>query len=317
MAPVQNGHTGGMGEMPAAAANRADLLHGLALEPAVLVTVVATQGSTPREAGAWMAVFADRLLGTIGGGHLEWEAVALARERLRQPHADAALGQTRRLALGPSLGQCCGGAVELRFEFLADPSAASRLEALEPTPTPVAIFGAGHVGQALVQALLPLPFALRWVDSRDAIFPAGLPARVQAEHSDPVQRAVRDLRPGSHVLVMSFSHAEDLEVVAASLQRQREQGDLAMVGLIGSKTKWASFRQRLSARGYTQQELAQVSCPIGLPGIPGKQPAVIAASVAAQLLLARTNPALPSGDGAGLPRPRWPGPGNTSFFPKL
>ena len=264
--------------------DRAALLRALDLGPAVLVLVSATRGSTPRETGAWLALGADRLIGSIGGGHLEWQAIAAARELLQQGSASPLNGQSRRYALGPSLGQCCGGSAELQFHYLADAAAASRLGGLDPPRTPVAIFGAGHVGQALVQALLPLPFSLRWIDSRDGLFPAGLPATVQPESSDPVQLAVPELAPDSRVLIMSFSHAEDFELVAACLQRQRERADLPFIGLIGSQTKWASFRQRLQARGFGPQELAAVICPIGLPGIAGKQPALIAASVAAQLL---------------------------------
>jgi xanthine dehydrogenase accessory factor len=107
---------------------------------------------------------------------------------------------------------------------------------------------------------------------------------VQAEHSAPVQAAVADLAPQSHVLIMSFSHAEDLDVVAACLKRKREHGDLPFIGLIGSKTKWATFRHRLRERGFSDEEMSHVTCPIGLPSIPGKEPEVIAASVAAQLM---------------------------------
>jgi xanthine dehydrogenase accessory factor len=141
------------------------------------------------------------------------------------------------------------------------------------------------VGKALVNVLAPLPFAVRWIDSRDEIFPAQLPANVVSEHSDPVHGAVRELAPGSRVLIMSFSHAEDLDVVAACLRRLREQDDLPYIGLIGSATKWATFRHRLQERAFTGAELARITCPIGLPGIDGKQPEVIAASVAAQILL--------------------------------
>jgi xanthine dehydrogenase accessory factor len=273
-----------MTSLAVATADRAALLRALGQGPAVLVSVSATRGSTPRESGAWMVLGADGLLGSVGGGHLELQAIAVARELLCQGGASPPDGQIRRYALGPSLGQCCGGSVELKFHYLADAAAASRLPGLEPPRAPVAIFGAGHVGRALVQALLPLPFSLRWIDSRDGLFPAGLPDRVQAESSDPVQRVLPDLAPDSRVLIMSFSHAEDFELVAACLQRQRARADLPFIGLIGSQTKWASFRQRLQARGFEPGELASVICPIGLPGIAGKQPAVIAASVAAQLL---------------------------------
>jgi xanthine dehydrogenase accessory factor len=123
-----------------------------------------------------------------------------------------------------------------------------------------------------------------WIDSRDEIFPAQLPANVECEHSDPVHAAVPSLPAQSRVLVMSFSHAEDLDVVAACLKRMREHGDLPYVGLIGSRTKWATFRHRLEERGFTDSELARITSPIGIPGIAGKEPEVIAASVVAQIL---------------------------------
>jgi xanthine dehydrogenase accessory factor len=227
-----------------------------------------------------MAVLADQIVGTIGGGHLEFQAIAEARTRL----AGAEGPDVLRYPLGPSLGQCCGGVVHLRLQRV-DAADMDRLRAeLSPVHPPVALFGGGHVGHALVQVLARLPFALTWIDSRDGIFPADAPASVQCEHSDPVQHAVHGLAPGSQVLVMSFSHAEDLDIVAACLQRQRVQADLPFVGLIGSQTKWASFRQRLVARGFVDAELALVTCPIGVPGIAGKEPEVIAIAVAAQLL---------------------------------
>lgn len=250
-----------------------------------LVSVGEQKGSVPRETGAWMAVTSDDVIGTIGGGHLEWEAIAHARERLSAPVA----GVTQRhFKLGPSLGQCCGGALDLLFEhWAADaPTAATQklLQRLERPRVPVTLFGGGHVGRAIEQALRPLPFSLTWVDSRDEIFPADIDPSVATENVSPVQDAVADIMPGSFVLIMSFSHAEDLDVLLACLTRQRRQGDLRFIGLIGSATKWASFSNRARERGFTDRELAQVTCPIGLPAITGKEPAVIAASVAAQLL---------------------------------
>ena len=254
----------------------------LEAQAAVLVQVSQVQGSGPREAGAWMAVFADHQVGTIGGGHLEWVALAHARAAL----AGAPLQTTQRHALGPSLGQCCGGVVHLALRLVSSADAPQLAVELAVPGYPLALFGGGHVGQALVQALSPLPFALTWVDSRDEIFPPALSAlpNVVCEHSDPVQAAVRDLNPGSAVLIMSFSHAEDLDVLCECLLRQRAKADLRWVGLIGSKSKWASFQHRLAERGFEPAEWAQVVCPIGLPGIRGKQPAVVAAAVAAQLL---------------------------------
>ncbi|WP_100412628.1 xanthine dehydrogenase accessory protein XdhC [Acidovorax sp. 69] len=258
------------------------LLDGLIAGPACLVTVESTQGSVPREPGAWMAVFADGLVGTIGGGHLELQAIAEARRRLVGGH-DA--GPTPlRFALGPALGQCCGGVVHLGFETLAAGNAAGLASRLAPRLHPVALFGGGHVGHALARVLAPLPFALTWIDSRDGVFPPDPPEGVVCEHSEPVQLAVPRLAPGSRVLIMSFSHAEDLDVVAACLRRQREQGDLPFIGLIGSQTKWATFANRLHGRGFAPEEMAEVTCPIGIPGIAGKEPEVIAVAVAAQLL---------------------------------
>ncbi len=263
-----------------------DFLAQLASAPAVLVEVVHAQGSVPREAGTWMAVFADALVGTIGGGHLEYDAIARARALLADDGACSRGGDvTLRVALGPSLGQCCGGVVHLRSALVSaidTPALASRLG--YTALTPVALFGGGHVGHALVRVLAPLPFSLTWIDSRDGVFPDSLPPRVEAEHSDPVQAAVPGLAPQSCVLIMSFSHAEDLDIVAACLLRQREKSDLPYIGLIGSKTKWAAFRHRLEARGFTPDELAHVTSPIGVPGITGKEPEVIAVAVAAQLL---------------------------------
>ena len=257
-----------------------DFTAQLAREDAVLVTVETARGSVPRDAGAWMGVFARRVVGTIGGGHLEFQAIDRARRLLAAAHGDA----VQEYALGPSLGQCCGGVVRLRFEQVGAADSTALQSRLAPVLAPLALFGGGHVGKALVDTLARLAFAITWVDSRDEIFPNDLPANVQCEHSDPVQGAVAALAPHSRVLIMSFSHAEDLDVVAACLMRQRERADLAYIGLIGSATKWATFRHRLAQRGFGAAELARVTCPIGLPGIAGKEPEVIAVSVAAQLL---------------------------------
>jgi xanthine dehydrogenase accessory factor len=255
----------------------------LATEPAVLVSVGAAQGSVPREAGTWMAVFAHRLLGTVGGGHVEHEAIARARAAL----AGGALEPVHRFALGPSLGQCCGGGMQLAFERVAPAEAAAVVSKLraeqEARRMPVALFGGGHVGRAIVHAIAPLPVRVHWIDSRDEIFPEALPPHVVAEHSAPVEAAVRDIASGSRVLIMSFSHAEDLEIVAACLKR----ADLPFIGLIGSRSKWGTFRHRLEARGFGAEAIARVTCPIGVPGVVGKEPAVIAAAVAAQLMQLR------------------------------
>lgn len=253
-------------------------------ERAVRVVVAQVAGSGPREPGAWMALCSGgAVLGTIGGGHLEHEALAHARALLAgQPKP-----LQRRFALGPSLGQCCGGVVQLVFEPLtaADtPRLAALAQEEAARHMPVALFGGGHVGRAIVQALAPLPVRVHWVDSREEIFPEGLGLQVRAEHSEPVQAAVPSLEPGSRVLIMSFSHAEDLDVLIECLKRRRQRADLPFIGLIGSATKWATFRHRLEDRGFGEEEIAAVTCPIGVPGVVGKEPAVIAAGVVAQLM---------------------------------
>jgi xanthine dehydrogenase accessory factor len=269
------------------------LLRHLRQDSGVLVRVASATGSVPREPGAWMAVFPRATVGTIGGGRLEHDAIARSRAMLAGslPLGAApasAAPQGVRFALGPSLGQCCGGVVYLQFQAIGSADApalraelaAGHAERLAPA----AVFGGGHVGAALVGLLATLPFAVTWVDSRDGVFPQPLPDGVHCEHSDPVQAAVAALVPWSRVAVMSFSHAEDLDIVAACLLRQRSHADLAYIGLIGSRTKWATFRSRLLARGFSEAELAAVTCPIGVQGVRGKEPQVLAVAIAAQML---------------------------------
>jgi xanthine dehydrogenase accessory factor len=263
-----------------------ELLRRLAQAPAVRISVSRVQGSGPRDAGTWMAAFADGMVGTIGGGKLEFDALADARALLAGQPVQA----ERRFALGPSLGQCCGGVVWLRYELLqpADTERvrAQLLQAMH-AHMPVALFGGGHVGLAIVNVLGALPVRCHWIDSREEVFPAQLPVNVRCEHSEPVHAAVPTLEAGSRVLIMSFSHAEDLDILAACLKRRREHDDLPFVGLIGSKSKWATFRHRLQARGCTEAELAGVTSPIGVAGVAGKEPEVIAVAVAAQLMQRR------------------------------
>jgi xanthine dehydrogenase accessory factor len=282
----------------------------LASDDAVLITIDSFEGSSPREVGAWMLVLAGEVLGTVGGGNLEHQAIAHGRDLLtkcaREP-VPLLTSQTlagdkvvladelRRYPLGPTLGQCCGGVVHLKFSYISAQDAIKREAALaiicwarDLNAFKVALFGGGHVGKALVNVLGTLPCAITWVDSRDEIFPEDVPSHVQCEHSAPVHAAVNDVPAGSYVLIMSFSHAEDLDVVAACLMRLREKNDLPFIGLIGSKTKWATFRNRLEERGFSASEIARITSPIGINCITGKEPEVIAVSVAAQLLQMRS-----------------------------
>ena len=273
----------------------------LQTQNAVLVTIDSFEGSSPREVGAWMLVLASEVHGTVGGGNLEFQAIAYARELLvaqgkmhDNTHDLQRVDALRRYPLGPSLGQCCGGVVHLKFSCIPAGNAI-KIEAARAVFTAskaqnalkIALFGGGHVGKALVNVLGALPCTVHWVDSRDEIFPTDVPANTQCEHSAPVHAAVNDIAAGSHVLIMSFSHAEDLDVVAQCLLRLRATNDLPFIGLIGSKTKWATFRHRLADRGFAADEIARITCPIGLPGVQGKEPEVIAVGVAAQLLRMR------------------------------
>ncbi|WP_260679997.1 xanthine dehydrogenase accessory protein XdhC [Tepidimonas taiwanensis] len=255
--------------------------------PGVLVRVHDVQGSAPRGVGAWMVVTADATAGSIGGGHLEWQAMAHARAMLARLDSRS---KRVRWALGPSLGQCCGGVVHLSFERIGVADIEPLAQAALATLTPVAIFGMGHVGRALVDVLRPLPFAVTCIDARAEALPAPHPPVVLVEHADPVQDAVDDLPAGARVLVMTHRHDDDFAIVRAALERLRRRGDLPFIGLIGSRSKWNGFQRRLQALGFGPAECQRVVCPIGLAGIAGKAPSVIAVSVAAQLLMLGASP---------------------------
>jgi xanthine dehydrogenase accessory factor len=261
--------------------------------PSILITVTEAQGSTPRAAGARMVVTqAGRQYDTIGGGHLELRAIELAQAILHDANADAiaqpSTPQLHRFPLGPALGQCCGGTVQLLFEKI-DPGAqanamvAALVQAWEQerdNHPQVLLFGAGHVGRALAALLGSLPCRLLWIDERDDLFPAVLPANATIEISDDPESAVRNAAAGSYFIVMTHSHAIDLQLSERILRR----GDAAWFGLIGSDTKRRLFRKRLAQRGLSEQQLAGMTCPIGIGGIDNKEPASIAVAVAAQLL---------------------------------
>jgi xanthine dehydrogenase accessory factor len=292
---------------------------------AVLVTLAQAHGSSPREVGARMVVRPDgRFSGTIGGGALEWLALAEAQSML------AGAGPTfRRLtkALGPELGQCCGGRVTLtleRFEArdrdrIAVFAAAERggrfvthsepgrpaeralaagavagpsyetladgriLERFGADQTALYLFGAGHVGQSLVMALAPLPFAVTWIDPRPSAFPSHVPANVNCRTGAEPVRLLAQAPDGAFVAIMTHSHALDLDVAAAALLARR----FAYVGLIGSATKRARFLRTLRQIGIGDHDIARLVCPIGLTQVRDKAPAAIAAGIAAQLLIRR------------------------------
>jgi xanthine dehydrogenase accessory factor len=324
-------------------------------ERAVIVSVASTRGSAPREAGTRMVVTRDGVHGTIGGGHLEHQAIGIARDLLGG--SDEPPERLRRFPLGASLGQCCGGLVNLLFEPVAGPPAwldaaaacarrrvpcvlvtptrgpvaagklvvtaddvvgslgafdAEAIEAargllarsgaaalhrcgdgddarllyLDPVPVTafeIVLFGAGHVARALVRILADLPCQVTWVDARDQEFPREIPANATVACTDGPEAEVDAAPPGSFFLVMTHSHALD----EALAERILKRFDFAYFGLIGSLTKRRQFERRMERRGMPPARLEAMTCPIGVAGIHGKEPAVIAIAVAAELLQVR------------------------------
>jgi xanthine dehydrogenase accessory factor len=313
------------------------LTHG---DAAVLVTVARVEGSAPREAGTKMIVTRDSARHTIGGGHLEWKAIETARQVLKEGMRVPHMRRLERFALGPSLGQCCGGAVVLAFErldvgdlgwisslakrvaaglstvrsvsfgpapdavMLSDPepgvegadcllwdgagfdeSSSLLTETVAPRDFAVVLFGAGHVGAALVRVLGTLPCHVRWVDERDAQFPP--PELLQASNvtidpNDAPDEAIDQAAPHTYFIVMTHNHTLDLELAERILRR----GDFAFFGMIGSHSKRKQFEHRLAARGIDPAQIARMICPLGVEGIIDKSPEIIAISAAAQVLQA-------------------------------
>ena len=234
-------------------------------EACVLVTIIEEHGSTPRNAGSKMVVSAERIYDTVGGGHLEFKAMEIARDMLASGSQQTRL---ERFSLGASLGQCCGGVNVLLFEPMGQPQAQ------------ISVFGAGHVGRALVPLLATLPCRVRWIDSRAAEFPAHLPEGVTKIVNDEVVDEVDNLPAGSYCIVLTHNHQLDLELTAAILKR----GDFTWFGLIGSKTKRVKFEHRLRDLGFDPALVSRMRCPMGLSEVKGKLPMEIAVSVAAEVI---------------------------------
>ncbi|WP_417626160.1 xanthine dehydrogenase accessory protein XdhC [Pararhodobacter aggregans] len=299
--------------------DRAALVRAVATHGVVTrVVICAHQGSSPREAGTAMLVWAGGQEGTIGGGALEYEAAAEARRMLA-----GAAPKVQKIALGPALGQCCGGAVTLGFEVFdrnalttipetglhsrpltrdaagEPPLALRRAEKIArgegvavtrylqgwlsepaaPKPRDLWIWGAGHVGRALVHTLTPLPgLALTWIDTDRARFPETIPDGVTPRIAANPATLVAEAPATAEHLILTFSHALDLDLC----HRLLDHG-FQTCGLIGSASKWARFQSRLKALGHAPQDIARIRCPIGDPAL-GKHPQAIAISVAAELL---------------------------------
>lgn len=278
--------------------------------PAALVTILATEGSAPRGPGARMVVTKTGLKGTIGGGALEHQSMAQARALLALAPGS---WRIQDYPLGPLLGQCCGGRVRLLVEHLDGvpegegpfevtlsehverrlprgerpgtmeargplPTAGARfLEPVETDRLPVFLFGAGHVGRAIVERAGGLPLAIAWYDNRPEMAET---ARVVLADQDAMVAQASAAPEGSAVVIVTHDHGLDYRLVAAALGSRA-----AFVGLIGSKTKRVRFLSRLAADGL---DAAGLTCPIGLPGIDGRQPEVIAIAALAQLLTLRS-----------------------------
>ena len=239
--------------------------------PAVLVTVAGSKGSTPRAAGTKMLVTAEHLYGTIGGGNLEHRCMEMARQMLAEGVTDSRL---EHFKLGASLGQCCGGATMVLLEpFL-------------PCDFQVWLFGAGHVGKALVHILATLPCRVTWVDNRAGQFPATLPGNVTRLLSDTPDEEVDDIPANAYVLVMTYSHDLDYRICERVLARD----DFRYLGLIGSASKRRQFEKRMTHRGHEPAFWERLTCPVGIPGVGGKHPAEIAVAVVGQLLQRQTTP---------------------------
>lgn len=314
------------------------VLRGL---PVVRMAVATVKGSAPREPGATLLYWREsggqlHSSGSIGGGHLEWRAMQIAGHLLDDSQASP---HTERFTLGATLGQCCGGVVELfweRFDGLAQVDAITvsgwRWSALETaeiaaaTPvlipsndgapgagahaaivvregrryfveylsddaTPLYLYGAGHVGKALVHVLAGLPFRIHWTDSRTGMG-EGMP--VPVNESDAPEDVATQAPDQAWHLVMTHSHDEDFRICEALVAKNR----FSFLGVIGSGTKQARFRSRLLQRGYDPEAVARMRSPIGVGGIASKLPAAIAVAVAAQLLQMRETMAMQ--DGAGV-----------------
>jgi len=246
-------------------------------EAGVLVTLASVRGHAPREAGAKMIVTAADTRDTIGGGNLEAVAIDRARELLATDAVEPVLFPVALSDKAPSEHgvQCCGGEVMVLLEPL-------------PLAPAVAIFGIGHVGLELARILARHDIELHLVDSRaDQLSAERLRvlddarARISVHHVPVIPELVlAELPAGTHVLIMTHDHAEDAALCDAALRAP----DLGSIGLIGSSAKWARFQSRLAEEGHSPQDLARITTPIGLPGLPGKDPALIAVSVAADLL---------------------------------
>lgn len=256
-----------------------DALHRANVD-CVILTVTAVRGHAPRSAGAKMVVSHDRTWGSIGGGNIEATAVARARDLLaaglgvtsRCEFLSARLSDRARTTFGR---QCCGGEVDVLIEPI-------------PAVPAVAIFGIGHVGLELARVLARQDLELHLIDTRPEMLTAerlavldDATARVRVHASVVPESVLAELPSGVHVLVLTHDHAEDFAILDAALRAE----NIGSLGMIGSSAKWTRFRGMLAEAGHDATAISQIRCPIGVPGIASKEPAAIAVSIAAQVLI--------------------------------
>lgn len=244
------------------------------MRDAIFIEITSTRGSAPRDAGTAMKVTACGISGTIGGGALEHQAIATARRML----AENAPEQTQTYPLGPGLGQCCGGTVTLHFGYEprqvdASPAPAPTVPAHQQTQA-LWLWGAGHVGRAVVNNCPSQAFDVTWIDTAPDRFPAHVPDHVTCVPATDMPRLAQSAPPNAHHLIFTYSHDIDLALCAALLGM-----DTASIGLIGSDTKWARFQSRLRQAGL---DPAGITCPIGDKSL-GKTPDAIAKGCMATL----------------------------------
>ena len=233
----------------------------------VMVTLVGVSGSTPRNSGTKMIITRDELFDTISGGHIEYKAIKHAHNLLSQGKD---CQQLEHFQLGSNLGQCCGGNASVLFECFA------------ANGVNIMLFGAGHVGQALIPILASLPCHITWVDSREAQFPKNSASyhNVRKVVSDQPEDEVSTMPDNSYFIVMTHNHQLDFDISQKILNR----GDFNYLGLIASDTKWRRFKQRYKHRDIDEKQVARMSCPIGLADVTGKLPMEVAVSVAGEII---------------------------------
>ncbi|AKR56623.1 hypothetical protein XM25_12615 [Devosia sp. H5989] len=257
-----------------------DIAAFLSREPvAICAELLVVRGSSPREAGAFMLISPTAILGTIGGGALEYLVIDHARKVMREGLAP----DTLDIPLGPEIGQCCGGRVEVGLFNITPAKAreiAARVEVEDASRPHIYVFGAGNVGRSLARALALLPVRAHVVDTRPDEL-VGLPDNVAAIATALPESVVRSAPEGSSYVILTHDHALDFLIAAEALKRE----DAPYVGMVGSRTKRARFHTWYSAEGGSEKAFQHLILPIGRQGLGDKRPEVIAALAVAEILV--------------------------------